>query len=811
MKFTLGWLKDHLETQASLADISTALSAIGLEVEKITDRTEELAAFTVARVRTAQQHPNADKLRVCQVEIYPDQPTVEVVCGAENAQAGLITVFAPLGAFIPGTRITLEKKPVRGVVSNGMLVSVPELQLDHIEDNGGIIELDEEYGDKVGQRYVDIAGLGDPVIEIGLTPNRPDCTGVRGIARDLAAAGLGKLKPLPKLGAVEGSFDCPVNIQLEFEPEFADACPVFASRYVKGATNGPSPAWMRRRLTAIGLRPRSALVDITNYICMDLGRPLHVYDADKLKGHIRARMATDGETFLALDNKEYTADATMCVIADDSGVLGYGGIIGGEHSGCTEETENVLIECAYFDPVRTAETGRKNGIISDARYRFERGVDPAFIEQGLDLATDMVLKLCGGAPSRASSAGAAPVKENVVDFSLSSVKKLTGLDVAAKDSKRILQAIGCKLDGKEGRYKVTIPTWRPDMYGSADLVEEIIRIVGLDNVVPVALPRNHGVTQAVLTDAQKRSRRARRVLASRGLVEVITWSFLPHAQALHFDGGDECLELDNPISIELATMRPSLLPGLLSAVQRNANRGFADAALFELGQAYRDDTDKGQLLVASGVRLKTAKMIGSGRHWAGTADPVDVFDVKSDLSALLASLGVDVERAQITRDAPAWFHPGRSGTFRLGPKVVLGYFGEVHPMTLRYLDVDGPAMAFEAFLSALPPEKRKARAKAPLAASDLLPVRRDFAFVLDQAVPAGDVIKAAAGADRTLISDVNVFDVFEGGNLGDGKKSIAIEVTLQTRDKTLTDAEIEALSTRIIGLVKKATGGEIRG
>ncbi len=810
MKFTLGWLKDHLDTEAPLDEISTVLSRIGLEVEGIADRSDELAAFTVARVLSAEQHPNADKLRVCQVEVEPDKPPLEIICGAANAKAGLLTVFAPIGTFIPGTGITLQKKPVRGIDSHGMLVSIPELQLDHIDDNDGIIELASEHADKIGQRYIDVEGLSDPVIEIGLTPNRPDCTGVRGIARDLEAAGLGKLKPEPKLGKVEGTFSCPVDIQLDFEAEFADACPVFAGRYVKGVKNIVSPAWMRQRLTAVGLRPRSALVDITNYICMDRGRPLHVYDANKLAGHIRARMAKDGETFLALDGKTYTADSTMCAIADDSGVVAYGGIIGGEDTGCTEETTDVLIECAYFDPVRTAETGRKNGIISDARYRFERGVDPAFIERGLDLATDMVLKLCGGQPSKAHVAGTAPVIERSMDFKSSQVKKLTGLDVSAKECKRILQGIGCKVDGKGGNYKVSIPTWRPDMHGSADLVEEIIRIVGLDHVPPAALPRHHGVVRPVLTDGQKRSHRTRRVLASRGLVEAITWSFLPHQQAQHFGGGEACLELDNPISIDLASMRPSLLPGLLTAAQRNANRGFPDAALFELGQTYRDDTDKGQVLAAGGVRLKTAKLTGSGRHWSGHARPVDTFDVKSDLASVLSALGVNVARTQVTRDAPAWFHPGRSGTIRMGPKLVLGYFGEIHPATLRFLDVDGPAMAFEIFLSSMPPEKRKARAKPALAASDLLPVRRDFAFVLDQAVPAGDVIKAAAGADRTLVTNVNVFDIFEGGSLGDGKKSIAIELTLQPKDTTLTDPEIEAVCTRVVDLVKKATGGDIR-
>ena len=460
---------------------------------------------------------------------------------------------------------------------------------------------------------------------------------------------------------------------------------------------------------------------------------------------------------------------------------------------------------------RTAETGRKNGIISDARYRFERGVDPAYVEPGLDLATDLVRKLCGGKPSKARIAGTPPIEDRVIAFDFDRVEKLTGLAVKPRDIRRILQAIGCSIAGKGSKVDVSIPSWRPDMHGSADLVEEVIRIVGLDKVPSTAMPRGQGVTRAVLTESQRRSRRARRVLASRGLVEAITWSFLPRAQAEHFGGGDDSLELDNPISVELSSMRPSLLPGLLVSAQRNLNRGFQDVGLFELGQAYRDDSDRGQLLLASGVRLKTAKFTGAGRHWRDAAAAVDAFDVKADVAAVLTALGVDASRAQITRDAPAWFHPGRSGSLRLGPKLVLAHFGEVHPATMRLLDVDGPATAFEVFVSQLPAEKKKSKARAPLAANDLLPVRRDFAFVLDKDVAASDVIRAAAGADKTLIKAVNVFDVFEGGNLGDDKKSIAIEVTLQPNEKTLTDAEIDGVSSKVVAAVAKSTGGEIRG
>ncbi|MES0383185.1 MAG: phenylalanine--tRNA ligase subunit beta [Hyphomicrobium sp.] len=810
MKFTLSWLKDHLDTKASLDDIAAKLSAIGLEVESIEDPAAKLGAFTIARVLEAKPHPNADRLKVVQVETAKGKSPVEVVCGAPNAKAGMVGVFAPLGTFVPGTGITLEKRPVRGVVSNGMLVSERELELS--DEHEGIIELAPEMGDHVGERYIDIMGLADPVIDVGLTPNRPDCTGVRGIARDLAAAGMGKLKPERKIGKVEGTYDCPIPIKLEFTKETADACPVFAGRYVRGVKNGPSPAWMQKRLRAVGLRPINALVDVTNYISQDRGRPLHVYDADKLKGTVHARLGKTGETFLGLDGKDYEVDDTMCVIADDNGPLGFGGVIGGEDTGSTDETTNVLIECAYFDPLRTAATGRKTGLVTDARYRFERGVDPASVEPGLDLATDMIVTLTGGQPSKAKVAGRAPVKKRVIGFDFDRVAKLTGLKLKDTEIKGILERLGCTLEAKGKTVKVTVPTWRPDVHGSADLVEEVVRIAGLDRVPSTPLPRTFGIARTVLTERQRRARRARRMLGARGLVEAITWSFVRRSDAQLFGGGADALELDNPISTEMSSMRPSLLPGLLTAVQRNRNRGFADAALFELGQAYRGDSPEDQYLAASGVRSGTARLMGSGRHWDGAAGEVDVFDAKADVFSVIAALGLDPNKAQITRDAPAWFHPGRSGTLRLGPKVVLAHFGEFHPETLKTLDVAPPAVGFEIFLDALPPEKRKSRAKAPLEAADLLPVRRDFAFVLDRSVAAGEVMRAAAGADRALIQDVSVFDVFSGGNLAEeGKKSLAIEVTLQPTVETLTDKDIDAVAQKVIAAVKKATGGEIRG
>src|SRR5262245_20176482 len=807
MKFTLSWLKDHLDTDAPVEQLADKLSAMGLEVESVENPGKKLAPFTVAKVLEAKRHPNADRLQVCKVDI--GKGVVEVVCGAPNAKAGMIGVFAPIGTYIPGTGITLEAKPVRGVVSAGMLVSEKELQLS--DDHKGIIELDASFADKLGQRYADAVGLSDPVLDVKLTPNRPDCTGVRGIARDLAAAGLGKLKPEKKLTGIEGDYDCPIDIRLEFPKAAADACPCFAGRYIRDVKNGPGPAWMQQRLRAVGLRPINALVDVTNYMSLDRGRPLHVYDADKLEGAIRARLGRKSESFLALDGKTYEVDETMCVIADERAVLGFGGIMGGEETGTTTDTRNVLIECAYFDPLRTAATGRKAGITSDARYRFERGVDPGFILPGLDLGTALMLEMAGGKPSRAKVAGAPPSAKTVVSFSFSRVEKLAGIKLPEKQMRGTLEALGFTIDGKGATVKVKAPSWRPDIHGAADLVEEIVRVAGLDKVPSAPMPRTSGVAKPVLTETQKRVRHARRVLAGRGLVEAITWSFIPETQAEAFGGVQPGLELANPISAEMTTMRPSLLPGLLASVQRNRNRGAADVGLFEVGQAYRGNAPKDQLIAASGVRAGASALTGAGRHWSGAMPEAGLFEAKADVVALLAALGFDASKAQAVREAPAWFHPGRSAALKLGPKVTLAHFGEVHPATLAMMDVAGPVAAFEVFVEAIPGQKRKTLAKPPLAAADLLPVRRDFAFVLDSAVPAGDVVRAAMGADKKLIAGVNVFDLFEGEALGSGKKSLALEVMLQPREKTLTDPEIEAVAQRIVAEVKKATGGQIRG
>ena len=808
MKFTLAWLKDHLDTEAPLDLIVSTLSSIGLEVEEVRNPAARLQGFVIARVLKAEQHPNADKLRVCQVDAGAGP--LQVVCGAPNARTGLIGVFAPEGTYIPGTDITLGKATIRGVASNGMLCSERELELS--QDHDGIIDLPEEMAEHLGRSYTEVMGLDDPVVEIKVTPNRPDALAIRGVARDLAACGLGTLKTEDAGHAKDGSFDCPVAIDLTFPAGAEAACPAFAGRYIRGVKNGPSPVWLQQRLKAIGLRPISTLVDITNYITYDRGRPLHVYDADKLKGSIRARLGKAGEKFLALDSKDYTADDTMTVIADDSGVLGLGGIIGGESTGCSQKTVNVLIESAYFDPIRTAATGRKTGIRSDARYRFERGVDPASLPLGIELATKMILDLCGGSPSKMLMAGQPPAAGRIVKFRPARVAALTGLDVPVVDSIRILKSLGFVLEGKGDTLQAVVPSWRPDVGGEADLVEEVIRIVGIENVPNSAMSRLSGVSRPVMTEAQKRVRQTRRVLAARGLVEAVTWSFIPKPHAILFGGGAQDLEVANPISSEMSDMRPSLLPGLLAALQRNLDRGYGDHGLFEVGQAYRGVRPEDQHGLASGVRVGLAKAAGTGRAWDAKPSAAGAFDAKADAGAVLAALGFDVNRLQVTRDTPAWFHPGRSGLVRLGPKAMIAQFGELHPDALRALGIDTPVIAFEIFLDAIPEQKKKrTRAKPLLDVADLQPVRRDFAFVLDRDVAAADVVKAAEGVDRKLIAGVTVFDLFDGGNLGDGKKSLAIEVMLQPKDKALTAEEIDAISVKLVAQVKKATGGEVRG
>jgi phenylalanyl-tRNA synthetase beta chain len=803
MKFTLSWLKDHLDTDGSVEAIADKLTMIGLEVENLADKGTLLAPFTIARVIEAKQHPNADRLRVCMVDTGSGDP-VQVVCGAPNAKSGMIGVFVPPGAYIPGKDITLSVGKIRGVESRGMLVSEFEMQLS--EDHEGIIELPADA--PIGKPYVAWAGLDDPVIEIKLTPNRPDCTGVSGVARDLAAADMGKfidkaVKP------VKGSGACPRKVTLDFGTT-PSLCRGFALRLVRGVKNSPSPDWLQKRLTAIGLRPINALVDITNYITYDRGRPLHVFDAAKVKGNLVVRRAKPGEQLLALDGKTYTLDDSMCVIADDAGPESLAGIMGGEASGCDESTTDVLIESALWEPINIAQTGRKLGINSDARYRFERGVDPAFLVPGLELATQMVIELCGGTASEITVAGDPQVPEPVIDFPLSELTRLGGLDVPFAEVRGVLSRLGFMVAGQGKTVKIAVPSWRPDVHGKADIVEEVMRIVGVERVPSTPFDRGPNARKPILTTIQVRTRKARRALAARGMVEAVTWSFISKAQAELFGGAKPELALANPIAADLSDMRSSLLPGLIAAAQRNADRGFPDVALFEAGQVFRGDRPEDQFMAAAGVRRALARASGIGRHWLGNG-AVDTFDVKGDALALLAAAGAPMNSLQIVPGGPAWFHPGRSGTIQIGPQNVIGHFGEVHPRALEALDAEGPLVAFEAILEKIPEPKAKAtRARPALELSPFQPVTRDFAFVVERTVKAADLVRAAQGVDRALITGVTVFDVYEGKGIDPGKKSLAIAVTIQPREKTLTEAAIDALAAKIVAEVSKRTGGVLR-
>lgn len=805
MKFTLSWLKDHLETDASLAEIVDKLTMIGLEVEAVDDRAR-FAPFVIARVLNAEKHPDADKLQVLSVDTGKGEP-VQVVCGAPNARKGLVGAFAAPGTYVPGIDLTLAVGNIRGVESHGMMCSERELELS--DDHQGIIDLPPDA--PVGESFAHYADLDDPVIEIGITPNRPDALGVRGIARDLEAAGLGKLKPMP-IAEMPGSFESPVAVRLELGDE-PHLCPAFGLTYVRGVRNGPSPSWMQRRLRAIGLRPISTLVDITNYVTFDLGRPLHVFDADKVEGDLTVRLAQKGEGFLGLDGRQYELDPDhpIVVIADESGIESLGGIMGGEVSGCTAETVNVLIESALWDPLNIARTGRELGINTDARYRFERGVDPAMTAPGLAHATRLVTELCGGEASYPSIVGEIPTPEAVIDFPVTEVRRLTGIDVPRERMLEILERLGFAVEGSGERVAVTVPSARPDINGKPDLVEEIMRIHGVNRIDPQPLPRVAGVSTRILTTGQIRSRNARRALAARGMLEAVTWSFIPGPHAAAFGGGKDALKLANPISVELSDMRPSLLPGLVVAAQRNADHGIADVTLFEVSHVYRGDRPNEQTRTAAGIRRGTAKPEGAGRHWSGDAAPVGVFDAKADALAVLEACGMDTAKVQVEAGAPNWYHPGRSGTLKLGPKVVLGTFGEFHPMTLETLDVTGPICGFEIDLDVIPQPRRKAtRTKPPLEVSGLQAVKRDFAFILDKDQDAASLLRAAAGADKKLIRNITIFDVFENPAFGENKKSVAIEVTLQPVEKTLTDEAIEAVSARIIENVEKSTGGVLR-
>jgi phenylalanyl-tRNA synthetase beta chain len=795
VKTTLAWLESHLDTEAPLPAIVDKLIMLGHDVEAVEHPAAGLEPFTVALVVSAERHPNADRLKLCVVDTGAEQ--VQVVCGAPNARTGMKGVFAPPGTVIPRTGAMLKESTIRGAASRGMLCSAYELGLG--EDRDGIIELPQEA--PVGTKYADLLGLGDAVIDIKVTPNRADCLGVRGIARDLAAGGIGRLKALDTV-PVPGRYRSPIGIAIED----LSACPVFLGRHLRGFRNGPSPDWLRRRLEAIGLRPISALVDLTNFLTFDVNRPLHVFDAGRLDGDLVVRMARDGETLLALNGQDYTLDPEMTVIADRSGVRSLGGVIGGEATGVTEVTTEVLVEAALFDRVRTAATGRKLGISSDARYRFERGLDPAFVKDGLDIATRLILELCGGEASEIVTAGAVPEWRRRYVLRAARPASLGGLDVRPGESAAVLESLGCAVEPLPGGdLAVEPPSWRGDIEGEADLVEEVLRVKGYDQIPAVPLPRDTPLPRPALIPKRRRSELVRRALAVRGLVETVGFSFIAAREAELYGGGQPELRVVNPISADLDMMRPSLLPGVVAAARRNADRGFPDVALFELGPLYQNDTPHGQVLAAAGLRAGRTGL----RHWRDKPREVDLFEVKADALAALAAMGAPTENVQVGANPPQWFHPGRAGTLRLGPKL-LGAFGELHPAVIEAQGARPPLAAFEVFLDAVP-EPRAGRAKPPLQLSALQPIERDFAFVVDRGLPAESLLRAARGVDRQLVSEIRLFDIYEGAGLPPGKKSLAITVVLQPQEHTLTDSEIEGFSKRLVAQVEKATGAQLRG
>ena len=805
MKFTLSWLKTHLDTEATLDEITYALTDLGLEVEGVENPADALGDFRLCRVIEAVQHPNADRLRLCRVETYPDgeggrTEEVQVVCGAPNARTGLVGVFAPVGAYVPGIDLTLKPGKIRDVESNGMLCSERELMVS--DEHDGIIDLPADA--PLGARFIDYTDRNDPVIDIAITPNRPDALGVAGIARDLAARGLGTLKT-PSAPAVAGSFDSPISVSLD-EAVKGKACPLFVGRYIRGVKNGPSPQWVQDRLRAIGLRPISALVDVTNLMTVDHNRPLHVFDADKVQGHINVRFADAGDTLQALDDKEYTLTSDMVVISDDSGAESIGGIMGGLASGCTEDTVNVFVEAAYFDPITIAMAGRKLKINSDARYRNERGIDPNYTFEGMEAATQLILDWCGGEASNVVVAGAAPDTARSFKLDPSRVVSLVGMEISEAEQIRILSDLGFEVND----LMVQVPSWRPDVQGEADLIEEIARVASLTKLVGKPLDRpGTGVMKPVLTAGQKRLMALRRALAL-GLNECVTYSFIDQSAAALFGGGEDGVKLSNPISSEMSHMRPNILPSLLHAAARNQARGEADMALFEIGQGFAGAEPEDQSTMACGIRVGAT----APRNAFGTRRNVDIYDAKGDAEAALAAIGAPVGNLMVMRNAPEWFHPGRSAVLSLGPKNPLAVFGELHPKVLKAMGVKGAVVGFTIFPDNVPYPKAKGKTRPAMQVSDLQAVERDFAFVVDAELDVEKLIKAAKGGDKKLIESVSVFDVFGGAKaeaqMGEGKKSVAISVRIQPKAATLTDKEIEAISANIIASVAKVTGGELR-
>lgn len=796
MKFTLSWLKDHLDTKADLETLCATLTRVGLEVESVENPGEALGAFIVGEITQAEPHPNADKLQLC--EVNDGAETLKIVCGAANARKGLKVALAREGVYVPGADFTIKKTKIRGAESCGMLCSEDELGLGD-GDADGIMELPADA--PTGAPLVDVLGLDDPVIDIAITPNRGDCLGVRGIARDLAAAELGTLKPLV-LEDEQGTFEPSIRVNIDVEAD----CPEFIGCEIRGVKNGPSPDWLQRRLRAIGLRPISALVDITNYISYNLCRPLHVYDVAKLDGNITVRHAKAGETLAALNGKTYELQPGMTVIADDKKVLGLGGIIGGEYSGCTEGTTDVFLEVALFNPVNIAKTGRALQIESDARYRFERNVDPAGVATGVEQAIRLITQLCGGEVSELEESGHTPKYKHSIAFNPDLVHRLGGVSIQLERIRSILTHLGMEITEKSAdQWQVVPPSWRADVEGEADLVEEVLRINGYDSIPTTALPVVSSKPE--LSFLEKTSGIARRTLAARGFMEACTWAFMREDIARQFGGNNPALRVANPISSDLNTMRPSILPNLVDAAARNKARGFANLAMFEVGSQFTAITPDGQRHVAAAIRTGDT----APKHVHHEARPVDVFDAKADALATLAASGFDTSKVQVTPAAPAWYHPGRSGTLSLGPKIVLGYFGELHPLVLQSLDYKGHVVACEVFLDAIPAPKAKSAAKPLLRASDYQAVGRDFAFIANDNILAADILRAIRSADQKLIQEVRIFDVYKGKGMEAGKQSVAVSVTLQAPDRTLTDEEIDAVAKKIIDHAAKAFGGVLRG
>ena len=797
MKFTLSWLKKHLDTTATVDEISDALTDLGLEVEGIENPSDKLKDFTLGYVTHAEKHPDADKLRVCKVDT--DEGELQIICGAPNAREGITVVVAKPGVYVPGIDTTIGVGKIRGIESYGMMASEREMELS--DEHDGIIELPSG---NVGDRFVDWLAINDPakvdtVIEIAITPNRPDALGVRGIARDLAARGLGKMKP-DEVEIVEATFTTDLSVGIDADT--LDGCPVFTGRLIKGVKNGPSPAWLQDLLRAIGLRPISFLVDVTNFFTYDQNRPLHVFDADKVAGNLRVHRAAGGETLMALDDKDYTLQAGQMVISDDTGAQSIGGIMGGRNTGCTEDTVNVFVESAYWDPVQIAYAGRALKIHSDARYRFERGVDPAFTPDGLEHAVRMIVDHAGGEASNVIVAGKVPDVSRAYKLDAKRVISLVGMDISESTQRQTLTALGFRLQGDMAH----VPSWRPDVQGEADLVEEVARIASLTKLVGKPLPRMAGVARPVLTPLQLRQQAAKRTVAALGYNECVTYSFIDRDAAALFGGGDDATMLQNPISADMSHMRPGLLPGLLRAAARNQARGFADMGLFEVGHAFHGGDPGEQHVQVAGILIGRT----GPKDVHGEARAVDIYDAKADAEAVLSAIGAP-EKVQIMRGADAWWHPGRHGKICLGPKKVLGVFGELHPKVLREMDIKGPAVAFVLYPEDVPLPKKKSTARPALQATDLQAVDRDFAFVVDADVEALTLVNAASGADKALITNVRVFDEFIDGSLGEGKKSLAITVRLQPTLATLKDADIEAVAAKIVEKVTKATGGVLRG